>query len=167
MLFVRFILKLLMSRPAIIIMNLLGMLFCFNILKNIFPHIINYSGHADEGVLKAMDGIATFFVLFGVVMEERETILQKIAKVLPKPVDHYLNEVAHEDGLGLLCLGLVIELVNIAIETPNEILDTRGVDYGLILVSVTMIGLSIIIQFDLFKDYLKTYFKRFNPKHEE
>ena len=165
MFIVRFILKLLMSRPAIIVMNVLGMLFCFNILKNIFPSIINYNGHTDEGVLKAMDGIATFFVLFGVVMEERETILQKIAKVIPKPIDHYLNEVAHEDGLGLLCLGLVIELVNIAIETPNEILDTRSVDFALILVSMFMIGLSIIIQFDLFKDFIKTYFTK--VKHEE
>lgn len=165
MLFVRFILKVLMSRPGIIIMNILGMFFCFNILKNVIPSIINYNGHTDEGVLKAMDGIATFFVLFGVVMEERETILQKIAKVLPKPVDHYLNEVAHEDGLGLLCLGLVIELVNIAIETPNEILDTRSVDYGLMIVSIIMICLSIIIQFDLFKDYIKTYFTK--VKHEE
>lgn len=162
MFIVRFILKMLMSRPAIIIMNVLGMLFCFNIIMHIYPSIINYSGHADEGVLKAMDGIATFFVLFGVVMEERETILQKIAKVLPKPVDHYLNEVAHEDGLGLLCLGLVVEMLNIAIETPNSILDTRSVDYGLIIVSMIMIGLSIIIQFDLFKDYVKTYFKKYS-----
>ena len=165
MFIVRFILKILMSRPGIIVLNVLGMLFCFNILKNIYPSIIHHSGHTDEGVIKAMDGIATFFVLFGVVMEERETILQKIAKVLPKPVDHYLNEVAHEDGLGLLCLGLVIELANIAIETPNEILDTRSVDFGLIIVSITMIALSIVIQFDLFKDYIKTYFKKY--KHED
>lgn len=165
MFIVRFILKILMSRPGIIVLNVLGMLFCFNILKNIYPSIIHHSGHTDEGVIKAMDGIATFFVLFGVVMEERETILQKIAKVLPKPVDHYLNEVAHEDGLGLLCLGLVIELANIAIETPNEILDTSGVDYVLVMISFTMILLSIIIQFDLFKDYIKTYFKKY--KHED
>jgi Flp pilus assembly pilin Flp len=155
---VRLLLQALMSRTAVIILNTLGIIYCTSLLLKIFPSIHGYAGHIYEGVITALNGIATVFVALGVVYEERETILHKIAKSTPRPYDDYLNNVAHEDGLGLLVLGLFVEIMTISIETPNKFLDTSGVEYTLLLTSFGLIAISIIIQFDLLKDYAKTYF---------
>lgn len=148
------------SRPSMILINTVGMLFCLYCFSAILPMLLHgYNKEDLEAMLKTLNGIAGMFVALGVLYEERETILH-IAKATPKNRDQYLNIVAHEDGLGLLVIGLFMEILTISVEIPNRILDTSNVEYGLIVACCLMVLGAVTIQFDLAKDYVKTYFKK-------
>lgn len=131
------------------------------------PMLIHYTPEMLEKIVSGLEGIATIFVALGVFYECREDIMEKILKCKLRPYDHYLNIVAYEDGIGLLVIGLFMEILTISIKTPNDILDTRSVEYILLIICMVLVVISIFIQFDLFKDYLKTYFtKKYNNTHE-
>ena len=154
------LLKGFVSRPSMLIINTIGLLFCVYCFKAIVPMLwAGYTPADLEAMLKTLNGIAGMFVALGVLYEERETILH-ISKAKPKQRDTYLNIVAHEDGLGLLVIGLFMEILTISIEIPNKILDTSRVEYGLLVTCSLFVLFAMTIQFDLTKDYIKTYFKK-------
>jgi hypothetical protein len=148
------------SRPSMILINTIGMLFCVYCFTSIVPMLwYGYNKEDLEVMITTLNGIAGMFVALGVLYEERETILH-IAKAKPKYFDGYLNTVAHEDGLGLLVIGLFMEILTVSLEIPNKILDTSNVEYGMLVACCLMVLGAIAIQFDLAIDYIKTYFKK-------
>lgn len=147
------------SRPSMITINTIGLLFCLYCFSAIMPMLMHgYNKDDLEAMITTLNGIAGMFVALGVLYEERGTILH-IAKAKHGKHDEYLNIVAHEDGLGLLVIGLFMEILTVCLEIPNRILDTSHVEYGLLVVTCLMVIGAICIQFDLAKDYFKTYFK--------
>jgi len=154
------LLRLFVSRPSMLIINTIGILFSLFCLKSIIPMIFGHYSDADlHAITTTLNGIAGMFVALGVLYEERETIL-KIAKTKPNDRDEHLNHVAHEDGLGLLVLGLFMEILTISLEIPNKILDTSGVEAIMMISCCIMVAIALFIQGDLTKDYIKTYFKK-------
>jgi hypothetical protein len=148
------------SRPSMILINTIGMLFCLYCFTAIMPMLWHgYNKEDLEAMITTLNGIAGMFVALGVLYEERETILH-IAKAKPIYFDGYLNTVAHENGLGLLVIGLFMEILTVSLEIPNKILDTSNVEYGMLVACCLMVLGAIAIQFDLAKDYIKTYFKK-------
>jgi hypothetical protein len=112
-----------------------------------------------HSVTTTLNGIAGMFVALGVLYEERADIL-KLTNAVETHREHYLNHVAHSDGMGLLVLGLFIEILTISIEIPNKILDTSHVETGLLIASFIMVVIAVIIQLGLTKDFIKTYIKQ-------
>ena len=164
---VKLLIKSIISRFAILFINVLGILYCIHILMGLTPMLMHYTPDMLEKIVSGPEGIATIFVALGVFYECREDIMEKILKCKLRSYDHYLNVVAFEDGIGLLVIGLFMEIVTISIKTPNDILDTRSVEYVLLVICMILVAISIFIQFDLFKDYFKTYFtKKYNTAHE-
>jgi hypothetical protein len=159
-------LLLIVRRSVFITLNLVTLIFTVYCLKGMFGFIHFFSEmNQDEidGMNEILDGIAGIFVAIGVLMEERETIL-KISGSSPKPNDIFLNEVAHHNGMGLLLIGLFMELISLMIESPKNIVNTSGIEKYLYILGFLIILFAGLIKIDFIKDYAKTYFK--TPEHK-
>jgi len=106
-----------------------------------------------------LNSVAGVLVALGVLMECRMTI-QKMTKKKIKDVhiEEYLNEVAEHNGIGLLLLGLFMEIVTLMIYVPNKLIDTSGIELYLFYSCFFFLIVSMLVEIDLMKDYFKTYF---------
>lgn len=152
------------SRSLLIILGLI--IFASSIpmyLEQIF-YLKNYWGfnasdHAIGEMEELLDGFGGILVAVGVFMEERET-LRKMSGFEVKNVvlNDYLNEVAHHNGMGLLLMGLFIEIGTQIIEVPPRVINTNGMENGIFTICFILSSITFIILLDFLKDYIKTYF---------
>jgi hypothetical protein len=140
-------------------------IYCLKGLFN-FMHFFETMPPNDiEDMSETLNGIAGTLVAMGVLLEERETML-KMGKLKERPVDVYLNEVAHHNGLGLLLIGLFMEIVTLLIGSPKTIVNTIGIEIYLFVFCFLLVVLSMIVEIDFLKDYTKSYFKKdFSTEH--
>ena len=117
--------------------------------------------HGVEHINITLNGIGAVLISLGVLMESRETIT-RMTKTKMNELQEYLNDSAEYCGMGLLLVGLFIEIFAVIIEVPNNLVNTVGIENYLYSVCVILIILSIIIKGSFIKDYLLTYF---NKKH--
>ncbi len=148
-------------RPLLILLNLVTFLFSFYCLKQLIGFLHGYSVSVEIDTVDEMNdvlnGIAGVLIAFGVLLESRHIII-KMAKGDSKPVDEFLNEVAEHNGLGLLLVGLFMEIITLMIELPNTIIDTSGLEIYLFYGCFFLIGISMLVELDFIKDYIKSYF---------
>jgi hypothetical protein len=111
--------------------------------------------HEMEGII---DGLAGILVAAGVFMESRDTI-RKMAMTdyRETTVEHRLNEVAHQNGAGILMIGLLMEIGTLLIGLPRRVLNTQRFEREIYVACLICTGLSLIILYDFVKDYLLTY----------
>lgn len=156
------------SRISFIIMNLLAFVFTIYCLIYLYGFVQTYNTlNADliEQMSDTLNGVAGILVALGVLMECRVTI-QKMTKAKTEEVDEYLNEVAEHNGIGLLLLGLFMEIVTLMIYVPNNLLDTSGIEKYLFYSCFVFLVLSMFVELDLIKDFGKTYFKNYKNEKE-
>jgi hypothetical protein len=113
-----------------------------------------------DEVEELIDGLAGILVAAGVFFEERETIRKINAhKEETHPTQIYLNEVAHHNGMGILLLGLFMEIGTQAIRLPERLISiNHTVEKYIFVACLLMSIISLVILFDFLKDYFKTYF---------
>lgn len=119
----------------------------------------NASDHAIGEMEELLDGFGGILVAVGVFLEERET-LRKMSgfEVKNAALNDYLNEVAHHNGMGLLLMGLFIEIGTQIIEVPPRVINTNGMETGIFTTCFILSSITFIILLDFLKDYIKTYF---------
>lgn len=125
-----------------------------------------------EEMESIIDGVGGILVAGGVFLEERET-LRKMAhrvgeKVADEEVSHtqeYLNEIAHQNGMGLLLVGLFMEIGTLLVKMPSKLLDTNQNEKYIFAVCLLLTGVSLFILADFLKDYIKTYFRAEFKQH--
>lgn len=103
-------------------------------------------------VVEVIDGLATILVGYGVVLEERETILKLSGKVWEEQrakTEDYLSEQAHLFGMGLLIFGLLLEIITQAIKLPHRILDTSHYDGYLMVICLIFTSVSLFLLFQM------------------
>jgi hypothetical protein len=106
-----------------------------------------------------LNSVAGVLVALGVLMESRVTIQKMIkAKIKDEHLQEYINEIAEHNGMGLLLLGLFMEIVTLVIYVPNRLIDTSGVELYLFYSCFFFLIISMLVELDLIKDYIKTYF---------
>lgn len=106
-----------------------------------------------------LNSVAGVLVALGVLMESRVTIQKMIkAKIKNEHLQEYINEIAEHNGMGLLLLGLFMEIVTLVIYVPNRLIDTSGVELYLFYSCFFFLIISMLVELDLIKDYIKTYF---------
>lgn len=115
-----------------------------------------------EGLI---DGFGGILVAAGVFLEERETLRSlSIHPKIPETnqTQLYLNEVAHHNGMGILLLGLFIEIGTQILEMPERVINSDGIEVYILTGCLVLSAFALIIMIDFVKDYVKTYFlKRF------
>ncbi len=162
------ILRFIIKRYVLIILNLTTLLFCLYYLRGMFGfiHFITDMNREEIDHMNEMiDSIAGVFVAIGVLMEERETIM-KMSGAQVRQHDDYLNEVAHHNGMGLLLIGLFMELISLIIDAPKNIINTIGTERYFYIFGFVVIFFAVLVLIDFIKDYLKTYFKPVPHKHQ-
>lgn len=154
------------SRPMFIIIG--GVLFVSSLPMIAeqwhFLHLywsIEPTDTALDEVEELIDGLAGIFVAAGVFFEERETIRKINAhKEETHPAQIYLNEVAHHNGMGILLLGLFMEIGTQAIRLPERLISiNHTLEKYIFAACLLMSVIALVIMFDFLKDYCKTYFK--------
>lgn len=158
-------LNLITKRFSFIIINLLTFIFSIYCLIYLFSFVKTYNVMNTEvidSMSDTLNSVAGMLVALGVLMECRATI-QKIAKTKTVELDEYLNEVAEHNGIGLLLLGLFMEIVTLMIYVPNQLFDTTGIEIYLFDSCFLFIVIAMLVELDLIKDYFLTYFIK--PKH--
>jgi hypothetical protein len=115
-----------------------------------------------EGLI---DGVGGILVAAGVFLEERETLRkmahrvgERIAAEETSHTQEYLNEIAHQNGMGLLLVGLFMEIGTLLVKMPSKFLDTNQNEKYIFAACLLLTGVSLFILFDFLKDYCKTYF---------
>src|SRR6476660_4961409 len=83
-----------------------------------------------EDMERLVNGLAGILVAAGVLFESRQTIraIAKHTKDETDPVQLELNEVAHHNGIGLLILGLFMEIGTLLIGLPARVVDFRPLE---------------------------------------
>ena len=160
----------LIGRTSFILMNLLMFVYSIYAMIYLFDFVSQYNHTSDEKIIeevnKTLNGIAGILVALGVVMECRKTIMEMIDKPITQ-MQEYLNEVAEYNGIGLLIIGLFMEIATAAIETPNAILNTKGIEVYLFWLCFGLIAIAMVVEIDFIKDYIKSFFIKVKSKHSE
>ena len=83
-----------------------------------------------EEMERTLEGIATIFVAYGVVLEERESLL-RIFRYYPRFVsdlESRVDHVCHDYGVLFLVIGLLVEVAAELVKIPNRIVNTDNLE---------------------------------------
>ncbi len=160
------------GRWFFILMNLIAIAFDVYCIRFMIEVMMRGGDHATdhgfEEINVTLNGIGGVLIALGVLMESRITIM----KMTEKPIDdlqHHLNESAEYCGMGLLLIGLFVEIFAVFIEVPNAVVNTKGIEIYLYSCCIFLIIISLIIEYAYIKDTIKSYFKtppRVESTHE-
>lgn len=159
------------------------LLLCLIILFSSLPMIAELSRFVIENwnaspsmdsigeIQELIDGYGGILVAAGVFFEERETLrhLSKIKNVTIKEdskLQSYLNLIAHHNGMGILLMGLFIEIGSQILEMPSRVVNTDGIEVYILALCMILCYFAIIIMLDFVKDFGKTYFINSNKLEE-
>jgi hypothetical protein len=156
------------SRPVLIVSVLCLFIGFFPMLHEQWRFLVAFwsaqpSTDAIDEMEGVIDGIGGILVAAGVFLEERSTLRAMAfhGKTNPEASSHtqeYLNEIAHQNGMGILLVGLFMEIGTLLLRFPNSLLDTNQREKYIFAVCLLLSLVSLFILFDFLKDYIKTYF---------
>ena len=151
------------GRWFFILMTLVAFIFDIYCAKYIITVIMHggeeIGSHGFDEINTTLNGIGGVLIALGVLMESRITILKMTGRMIDELQEH-LNESAEYCGMGLLLIGLLIEILAVIIEVPNTVVNTVGVEIYLYMGCIAMIAISLIIEYAFMKDYIKSYFRK-------
>lgn len=113
-------------------------------------------------IQELIDGYGGILVAAGVFFEERET-LRHLSKNKNVPhednskLQNYLNLIAHHNGMGILLMGLFIEIGSQILEMPSRVVNTDGIEVYILALCMVLCYFAVIIMLDFVKDFGKTY----------
>lgn len=137
-------------------------------LEQIYFLKSHWNVHPHEALIAEMeellDGFGGILVASGVFFEERETLRKMSGASISNELrNEYLNEVAHHNGMGLLLMGLFIEIGTQILEVPPRVINSDGMEITIFSICFLLSTFAFIILLDFLKDYTKTYFlKKYN-----
>lgn len=127
-------------------------------VRDYAPGMSSETLHEMEGIV---DGLAGILVAAGVFMETRDTIRKmatpRMDEYRETPLEHRLNEVAHQNGAGILLTGLLMEIGTLLIGLPSRVMNTKRFEREIYVACLVCTVLTLIILYDFVKDYLLTY----------
>ena len=142
------------------------------LLEQLYSLRTGWAAHPTHDQLQEMegliDGLAGILVAGGVFFESRETLrnmaLRKKQEVDPTQIA--LNRVAHHNGMGMLLVGLFMEIGTALTGLPKRVFDFSGLERGIFAACFALSLGALIIMLDFVKDFARTYW-RVDPEEEE
>lgn len=117
----------LLNRYSVTFFNLLLMALLVLALKDLTKLLLTNKKEVEE-MLKIVGGTGSIMVTYGIVLEERESLMH-IFKCYPKHESQnqkLTDQICSDAGILLLVIGLIIEVLVQVIEIPNSVLNTKG-----------------------------------------
>ena len=139
----------LLNRYTVTIFNL-GLMFLLVLALKDLTKLLMTSKKEVEEMLKIVGGMGTIIVTYGIVLEERESLMH-IFRCYPKHESlkqRMTDQICSDAGILLLVIGLMVEVLVQVIEIPDTILDTKGhesIIFGIggLLLLITLIHFAI------------------------
>jgi hypothetical protein len=133
------------------------------LLEQLYSLRTGWATHPEHQALEEMegliDGLAGILVAGGVFFESRETLRNMALRKKEEedPLQIALNEVAHHNGMGMLLVGLFMEIGTALTGLPKRVFDFSGVERGIFAVCFALSLGALIIMLDFVKDFTRTY----------
>jgi hypothetical protein len=110
---------------------------------------------------RLVEGLAGILVAGGVFLESRETLRNMALRKKEEtdPTQLALNEVAHHNGMGMLLVGLFMEIGTAMTGLPKRVFDFSGLERGIFAVCLALSIGAFIIMLDFVKDFTRTYWR--------
>ncbi|MHB8259285.1 MAG: hypothetical protein ACYDCN_11480 [Bacteroidia bacterium] len=157
-----FLMNQIIGRWFFALMNVIAVVFNVYCVKFMIEKMLqgdsHQGAHGSDEMNILLNGNAGILIALGVLMESRITIM-KMCNQKINDLQHYLNESAEYSGMGILVLGLFVEIFTVMIEAPNEVVNTQGVEVYLYSCSIALILISISVEAIYIKDTIMTYFR--------
>ena len=118
--------------------------------------------HEAEGIV---DGLAGVLVAVGVFLESRDT-LRRIAFSAPPPMDTVearISEISAQNGMGVLMVGLLMEVGTLLIGLPKRVVDTHGFERTIFGACALLSLATLVILYDFIVDAVLTYRMKREP----
>ena len=157
------------SREMMLLISLIMLITSLPLVAELTHFVFNYwkaNPTLEEigEMQELIDGYGGILVAAGVFFEERETLIHLSHKrnqkeqAEPTKLETYLNLIAHHNGLGILLMGLFVEIGSQIMEMPSRVINTDGIEVYILAICLFLSYIAIIIQLDFIKDFGKTYF---------
>jgi len=109
-----------------------------------------------EGIV---DGLAGVLVAAGVFLESRDAVR---ASAYPggapmDTVEARVSEVCAQNGMGILLVGLLMEVGTLLIGLPKRVLDTHGLERAIFGACAALTATTLLVLYDFVKDVALTY----------
>lgn len=153
----------LIGRWFFALMNIIAVVFNVYCVKFMIQKMMqgddHQGAHGSDEMNILLNGNAGILIALGVLMESRITIMKMTGKKITD-LQHYLNESAEYSGMGILVLGLFVEIFTVMIEAPNEVVNTQGLEIYLYSCCILLILISLSVEAVYVKDTIMTYFRK-------
>ncbi len=117
------------------------------------------TGHDLEEMEDLVDALGGVFVAAGVFLESREA-LRNLALFQKEETDSlqlYMNDIAHHNGMGILLVGLFMEIGTAIMKIPERLINTDGAEKYVFSVCLVLSIAGLYIVFDFVKDFIISY----------
>jgi uncharacterized membrane protein len=136
---------LLLNRYTLALFNLLLVTIIVFALWDLVKLLLSTEKDMEE-MVTIMSGIGAIMVSYGIVLEERESLMQ-IFKCYPKyqnEKEAAVDEIAHDGGIVLLVLGLFVEITAQFVEIPDRIINTDGLETVIFVIGCILLAITIL-----------------------
>ncbi|WP_055074727.1 hypothetical protein [Pseudanabaena sp. 'Roaring Creek'] len=140
------VLRLLTSRLFICSLNTCLIVVLTQIIKTAFPLLSNY--HKNEEILhNIIFNSVEFFILFGVILEERDFMMEKIGlyPIFNNVKEDLTDEACHAYGFAILIVSSLIVIPVNAIAIHNDVIDTKGIAIDLYYLTFSLLFIQILV----------------------
>jgi hypothetical protein len=118
------------------------------ILLILVPSVIELAGElarwggSNERAREILAGLSTMLIGYGVVVEERAYINDKLGlyPALLSPQQEAIDARCHSTGFAALSFALLSEILFQSIDLPHTFINTKAIDWYLLLGSTTVLG---------------------------
>lgn len=137
----------LLNRFTIIAFNAIIMIIMISSVWELLSLLGNHVDDFDR-MEDILEGIATVLISYGVVLEERDSLLEMsdCHAMLQDKKEQQINYFCHNYGIILLVFGLLAEVASELVKIPDNIFNTAGIEgimFGIGAVILLLSGVAI------------------------
>jgi|GEM_PF-3468029 len=162
------ILRFLTSRLFVCGLNVCLIVLLTQIIKTAFPLLSNYNKN-EEILHNIIFNSVEFFILFGVILEERDFLMEKIGlyPTFNNVKADLTDEACHAYGFAMLIVSSLLVIPINAIAIHNDVMDTKGITLGLYYLSFISLFIEILVLIKFTFRLLKIQLNKVSIEDEE
>lgn len=99
-----------------------------------------------EDMLTLLGGVGTIIVTYGIVLEERGSLMEICGCYPSHKCDEEtaIDQICHDGGIVLLVIGLFLEMAVQFIHIPNRVINTTEIELGIYYFGCVLLALTIL-----------------------
>lgn len=134
------VVRIFLNRYGILLFNLLLLVILISSIVHMTAMLLD-PGDDFEELERTIEGLATIFIAYGVVLEERESLL-KIFRYYPRfasELETRIDHICHAYGVLFLVIGLLAEVAVELVKIPDRIVNTAKLEEILFFLGMALL----------------------------